>query len=192
MKIRILGTLCVIGSVLQVMDGIRWATFHITSGDSLSLIIDILFSIGALCALWGLLILEVTGTKRIFQVLTVIPMIGFLANMVNDFQQLAKVALPDDPLSIVGGLLSLLGLLVVGILTIAAKRWMGWRRFTPLIVSLAFPLAILVRSMIHTTGTISIFMGSAMVLFGYAVLSSSADEVKTREVMTQPGTLHNL
>jgi hypothetical protein len=185
MKIRLLGILCVIGSALQVVDGVRWATFHITTGDSLSLIFDILFSIGALCALWAVLLLKVTGTNRIFQGLTLIPMVGFLANIINDFQQLAKAGRPDDPLSSVGGSLILLGMLVVGILTIVAKRWMGWRRFTPLIVILALPLAILVSLIAQTTGLISIFVGSAMALFGYAVLSS-APEVEKPEIISQP------
>lgn len=191
MNNRILGTLCAILSAFQVIEGIRWATFHLTTSDTFSLIMNILFDIGAICGLWGLLYLKGTGSNKVFLVLTFLPVIGFLADLTNNVQQLMKSATPDSPLSIVGGLMMLLGMLVVGILTIAAKRWTGWRRFSPLLVSLAFPFAILLRSITHMNGIISIFMGGALTLFGIAVLSGSTVGTKHEE-MVQTGLSRNL
>jgi hypothetical protein len=190
MNNRILGTLCAILSVFQVIEGIRWATFHLTTSDTFSLVVNILFDVGAICGPWGLLYLKGTGSNKVFVVLTFLPIIGFLADLINNVQQMMKSATPDSPLSIVGGLLMLLGMLVVGILTIAAKQLTGWRRFSPLLVSLAFPFAILLRSLTHMNGIISILMGSAMTLFGIAVLSSSIVETKP-EVMVQIGLSQN-
>jgi hypothetical protein len=190
MNNRILGMLCLGLSVFQLFDGIRWATFHLTANNPLSLILGILLDIGGLCGLWGLLYLSGTGTNKIFQAITFLPVIGFLADLINNLQQLVSTAAPDSPLSIVGGLLILLGMLVVGILTIAAKRLTGWRRFSPLLVSLAFPVGILLRSITHLTGFISIVMGGAMMVFGYAVMSSTIEEGMPG-VITQPDLSRN-
>jgi hypothetical protein len=185
MNTRLLGTLCIIGSAFQVVDGVRWAALKLTANDPLSLFMGIALDFGALCGLSALLALKATGTNRIFQVLTYLPILGLLGDMINNIAQLAKLSGPDTIFSMTSALLILAGCLVVGILTIAAKQWTGWRKFTPLLTCLMFPIALLVRSATQTTGLISIFMGAAWMLLGYAVLSSTMEAVKPR-TLTQP------
>jgi hypothetical protein len=178
MNTRLLGTLCVFGSALSILDGIRWAIFKLETNDTISLLMGIVLDLGVICGLLGLLALKATGTNRIFQALTLLPLIGSLGDLINNIEQLAHLSGPDTIFDTVSALFMLAGLVVVGILTIAAKLWNGWRKFTPLLASLMFPVALLVRSATHTSGIISIFMGAGMMLFGYAVLSSSVGEVK--------------
>jgi hypothetical protein len=184
MNTRLLGTFCILGSALSVLDGIRWATFKLETNDPISLLVGIVLDLGVICGLWGLFALKATGTNRIFQALTFLPIIGSLGDMINNIEQLAHLSGPDTVFDTVSALLILAGMVVVGILTIAAKHWTGWRRFAPLLAILMFPIAIVVRSATHATGIISIFMGAGMMLFGYAVLSSPQG-MANQEVATQ-------
>ena len=185
MNTRLLGTICIIGSAFQVVDGVRWAALKLTTTDPLSLFLGIALDLGGLCGLIALLVLQATGTNRIFQLLTYLPILGFLGDMINNIAQLAKLSGPDTIFDTASSLLILAGCLVVGILTIAAKQWTGWRKFTPLLTCLMFPIALMVRSATQTTGLISIFMGASWMLLGYAVLSSTM-EIAKPETLTQP------
>jgi hypothetical protein len=191
MKYRLLGILCIILSLPQLIDGFRWATLGLTTPDTFSLVANIALDAGALCGLWGLLSLKATGSNPIFGVLTFLPAAGHLSDLINNLQQMARVAGPDAPLSIAGGMLILFGWLVVGILTIAAKQWRDWRRFTPILVSLAFPAAVALRSITHVPGLISIIMAGTLVLLGYAVQSSPIAMTRPT-VLAQPGMSRNL
>jgi hypothetical protein len=185
MNTRLMGTICIIANALQIVDGVRWAALKLTTNNPLSLSVGIASDLGALCGLIALVALKTTGTNRIFQVLTFLPILGFLGDIINNIAQLANLSGPDTTFSITSSLLILAGCLVVGILTIAAKQWAGWRKLTPLLTCLMFPVALLVRSVTQTTGLISIFMGAAWMLLGYAVLSSTMNKVKPT-TLTQP------
>ena len=87
MNTRLLGTLCMLGCGLQVVDGVRWATLHLETTDTISLFLDILLSLGGICGLLGLLALKATGTNRVLQVLTFMPILGFLGNMIDDIMK---------------------------------------------------------------------------------------------------------
>jgi len=58
---------------------------------------------------------------------------------------------------------------VVGILTIAAKTWRGWRRFVPLLASVMFPIGLTIGNAIGIGGVIS---GAFWVLLGYVIATA--------------------
>jgi hypothetical protein len=185
MNTRSLGLICMITSAIQLLDGVRWAVLKPTTNDTVSLIVAILMDVGCIGVLMALLALKATGSNRIFQILTFLPVSGLLADIISNFAQLVQLAGPDNTISIVGGLLTLAGMIVVGILTIASKRWSNWRKFSPLMAGLIFPIALIVKAITQLPGMITIFMGAAWMLLGYTVLISNLN-VSQREVVAKP------
>jgi hypothetical protein len=186
MNTRLLGTLCIIGSLIgmadatrnllmgqQMVDGLRQL-------DAISSIAMVLAAIGGLCGVLGLVALRATGSNPVFRLLTYLPGISYVAMMfagLGLFTGLLKTD-ADNPVVLVayilGDILNPLAWIVVSILTIAAKSWQGWRRFAPLAIVLAFPLGIVASGVIGLVGAFGIVNYAAVVLLGYALQSSEA------------------
>ncbi|MDQ4078354.1 MAG: hypothetical protein M3220_19170 [Chloroflexota bacterium] len=139
MNTRLLGTVFIIATLVVIADGLR-------SGgelDRLSALAYSIWGIGGVCAIVGLIKLNALGSNTVARALGLLPLIGFAAFTVGDGLRLAGFITAEDSLFFVlAGLawISMLaGMLLVGILTIAAKTWRGWRRFVPLLtIVLAF------------------------------------------------------
>ncbi len=181
MNTRLLGTLCVIGSLIGLADSVR----SVMNGeplaqglrfpDTITSISNVLGAIGALCGLLGFIALRGTGTKPIFRLLTYLPGVSYVASIILGLAVLTGL-LPLDAnnpviiiLASLGDLLSPAAWLVIAILTIAAKSWHGWRRFVPLAIVLAFPLGIVVSVSMGLVGVFGIINYAAAALLGYAV-----------------------
>ncbi len=76
-----------------------------------------------------------------------------------------------SPLFAISRLGTLVGMLLVGIAAVVARRWEGWRRFSPFAVLLALPISI-VFAMATGIGSIVIFIGLAWAIISYAILST--------------------
>ncbi len=129
----------------------------------------LLWSVGAICALWALIGLRATGRNRILRAAPFLAMAGFAAMIVGSLTDLAGLTEPATNLFAgIAWVLILLGTLVVAILALAARTWPGWRKFAPLTCILAVPLVVLVAPVGAP------LFGLAWVLLGYAVLTSAA------------------
>ncbi len=127
----------------------------------------LLWSLGAICALWALVRLGATGRHRVPRAAPFLPMAGFAAMVVGSLTDIA--GLTEPAANIVAGIawaLILLGTLVVAVLALVARTWSGWRKFAPLACILAFVLVVLVAPVGAP------LFGLAWVLLGYAVLTS--------------------
>jgi hypothetical protein len=181
MNSRLLGTLCIAGSLIAMADGIRLVMLgrQLPPGlqqlDSATAVATVIGALAGLCGLFGLMALRATGTNPIFRLLGYLPALSYIAAVVAGLGLLTGLLTSDadNPVAIVISVLSdLLGpaaWLVVAILTIAAKQLTGWRRFVPFAPFLAFPLGIAATEITGLAGAFRIVFYAAPVLLGYAV-----------------------
>jgi hypothetical protein len=169
MNTRTLGTLCIVGGIIAVLDALRLLVFGLPPFDTLSTIAHILWSIGSVCGLVGMIRLNVVGASAVVRALAFVPIIGFLLLILGGILELATPITPEtDPLAGIAWLVQLAGMLLIGILTIAAKTWHGWRRFAPLLCIVLAPVAL---SLPRGLGTPFVF--AAWVLLGYVVATAT-------------------
>jgi hypothetical protein len=183
---RWLGTFCIIGSAIGVADSVRRVvlgqplTVGIQSLDAATAMVLGIAAIGGLCGLLGLIALRVTGNHSIFRLLTYLPGISYVAALLASLGLLTGALTSDannPTMVLLGVLVEPVGpaaWLVVAILTIAAKRWRGWRRMVPLMIVLAFPAGIIASLSTGLVGTFGLINYAAALLLGYAVQSSEA------------------
>ena len=68
---------------------------------------------------------------------------------------------------------------MVGILTIAARRLSGWRRFVRFAFVAAFVLGIIATERTGLSGTFRILYYAAVALLGYAQLTAPAPQLRS-------------
>jgi hypothetical protein len=172
MNTRFLGTICIVGSVVAALDALRASAMGITF-DTISLITGTLWCIGGIAALIGLIRLNAVGSKTIARALVLLPMIGFVLLMLGNLVQLAgAVTMDNNPLANFGWLVQLAGMLVVGILVIAAKTWRGWRRFVPLLTLVLVPVSFGIGASIDSLALGAAIIYASWVLLGYVVATA--------------------
>ena len=169
MNNRLLGTVCMLGGAVAVMDSLRWGVLGLSDSDTLTGIVFIVWSIGSIAGLLGMIALNVVGASPVTRALAMLPVLGFALLAATAVLQLAGLIGADHPIFGVGWLLEVAGMVLVAILTLAAKTWRDWRRFTPLLAVVAVPigygLGALVGNLGLGVGLIYVFW----VLLGYAV-----------------------
>ena len=178
---RLLGTLCIAGALIGLADGIRLVALGRQLGpglqalDTATQVATLVAALGGLCGVFGLIALRATGSNPVFRLLGYLPVISFVATLIAGLAMLAGVIKSDAEspvaviLVVVGDLLGPAVWLVVGILTIAARRLSGWRRFVPFAFVAAFVLGIIATEVTGLAGTFRIIYYAAMALLGYAV-----------------------
>ena len=72
----------------------------------------------------------------------------------------------------------LAGMLVVGILTIAAKRWSGWARFAPLLPSVMFPISLAIGGAIQNSYVSTLLGWLPWILLGYLIATMDSASVQ--------------
>jgi len=167
MNIRVLGVLCLIGNAIWVLDSIRWF-FRGFGWDTLDMLVSIIYAIGSICGILGLIALKATGPHPILRLLSYLPILGFLFSIAVTFGNNQDVVSQLIAFFIQAG-----GMALVAILTLFTKAWVGWRKLTPLVVVLAWPIGWAVQSPLgNPPGLANLIMAAAWVLLGYAILSS--------------------
>ena len=66
----------------------------------------------------------------------------------------------------------LAGMLVTGILTIAARTWTGWRHFVPLFAVVMFPVALDIAQSIGSLYIGALFGYAPWILLGYVIAAA--------------------
>ena len=134
MNTRWLGSIFIVCTLVVYLNGFRlWAAGpDAPNPDGLTHLAYLIWGIGGVCGIVGLIRLNALGSSVVARALGFLPLIGFAAFILGDGLALAGFIIPDDSLygalAGIGWVAMLAGMVLVGILTIAAKTWTGWRR----------------------------------------------------------------
>ncbi len=130
MNTRLLGTICSLGALVVLADGFRPSGMGAPDaqfGDRFTALAYVLFGLGGICGIAGLIKLNALGTKATARAMGFLPMIGFTAFILGDGLRAAGLTTAESPitgvLAAIGWIAMLAGMLIVGILTLAAKSW---------------------------------------------------------------------
>ncbi len=188
-RIRFAGLACLAGGILQIIFGILYllANGAATEKSSPPALL-VLFGIVALCLMGaplGLLALRATGSGvvgvigKIGLVITMLGLLSYITGMgyilLNPAQEYNQNFTPA------GAVLESLGMLLVGIAVVSAKRLRGWRRFAPLFVPLYYALMLPVQIVLFIGSGLPPSLpliglwGSMWILVGLAIRSSAAE-----------------
>jgi hypothetical protein len=176
---RLLGTLCVVGSAICMANAVRLVvTGHLDIpgfrdlGGNLSIGAGLLWVLGLMCAYLGLIALRASGDRLLFRWLAWLPVVGSAASALGYVLVVAGVPTRQNVPGIAGQLVSFVGVLVVAVMVLVARRWKGWRGFTPLIVVIAIPVGAVLVVITKLDGAFILVNTAASVVLGYAVAST--------------------
>ena len=170
MNTRLLGILCIAGSLIAAAGALFFQFQFLDTDPPMGKVVGLLWAIGAIAGLIGLILSNGVGSNPAVRAVASLPIIALTLNTVGNIAGAAGVVSPDSVLFTFGFIGMMIGMVLVGILTIAAKTWPGWRRFVPLFI-------ILVMIISGATGFDNNF-GRALstgvwVLLGYAVATAA-------------------
>ncbi len=174
---RVFGALCSIGNAIGVANYARWA-IRGNGWDTIDIIVSVIMAIGGICGVLGLISLKATGTYPVLRLLSYLPIPGFLFTIASAYGQ-------NTSSNIIAFLVQMAGMVIVGVLALATKTCSGWRKVTPLMTVLAWPMGWFIQSMIGMSGLANLIMAASWVLLGYAVLSG-AQGLSVRQNQVQP------
>lgn len=140
MNTRLLGSLCIAGSLIAAAGALFFQFQFLDTDPPLGKVVGFLWGIGAIAGLIGLILSNGVGSNPAVRAVASLPIIALTLNTVGNIALIAGLLSPDSVLFTFGFLGLILGMVLVGILTIAAKTWSSWRRFAPLIIILVMIL----------------------------------------------------
>lgn len=137
MNTRLLGILCIAGTVIALVAALGQVALDDSAGTLGDLVL-LVWGLGAIAGLVGLIQGNAVGSNPMVRAVAFLPIIALVLNILALIAKIAGTGTSDNILFIVGYFGTLAGLVLVSILTIAAKTWQGWRRFVPLLVLVMF------------------------------------------------------
>ena len=155
---RILGAICIIGSALAVL-GTLLLRARFDEPDSI--LVGIIWLAGALAGLLGLIQSNGVGRNPVLRAVAFLPILSIVLVIAWGIADVTGLVPSDSMMGNIGYFGFLIGLVLVGIFTIAAKEWQGWRRFVPLFTLLMF---------IVGTGFPNVYVGQALAVSSWALL----------------------
>ncbi len=170
---RLLGGLALAGGVGYVIAGIVMSV----TADPSNLAVDVLsllWALGCICGLVGIGMLGVAGRGAFGRIALTLATLAYVVAALDALLiMVGAYGVETSPLFAISRIGTLVGMLLLGIATVATGGWPGWRRFAPFAVPLAMPLTFALAA---ATGVAPIvpLVGLAWVLIGYAVVSSPA------------------
>jgi hypothetical protein len=132
-----------------------------------------MWAVGGIAALVSIIQLNAVGTNTVVRALAFVPIIGFVLLILPNIIQLAgMVTTENNTLAGIGWLAQMAGMVLVGILTIAAKTWSDWQRFIPLLTvvmaPVSFGIGIAIGNLTLGTALVWVFW----ILLGYIVATA--------------------
>jgi hypothetical protein len=172
---RLMGMLAIGGGVLYIASAfVLLATDN--DSDALAGSMSVFWALGAIAGLVGIGMIGAAGRGLLGRIALAIAVLAYAIAALDGILFSAGVYEPEDSvLFAISRLGSLIGMLLLGFATVAARVWPGWRRFAPFAVPLALPVAI-VASVIFDSGVMPLFIGLAWLVIGYAVVSTPTGE----------------
>jgi hypothetical protein len=172
---RLPGLAAAVGGVLYFVAGLRFTADH-TAYDRVTAILSVLWVIGSLVGVVGMVRLGVAGRGGLGRVAAAVAFAGLgvvLLAWLIGFDDPA--AAEDGALMAVGRVLTLIGFLCLGIATVRTRRWSGWRRLAPFFYLLAVLLGALSWAVAGVELTVAL-IGLAWVGIGAAVATDGPDD----------------
>jgi hypothetical protein len=180
-RIRLLGWICVVCSVLVAITGFlldSQVTGAVEADTAIARFANGLFGVAVL-GLWSL---RVGGSGWLPTIATLVTLIGLLLWMIGGLY-LTTNASADQAFTPAGGLFSSIGMVAFGVAVLRAGYLNDWRRFVPFLVGVWFfvqlPLQIIffigVRGFPSYTMLLGVF-GVLWALVGYVVQSYASEQ----------------
>lgn len=178
MNTRMLGIFCVGGGLVYLAGGVWLAVAGAPTdpaGVRFAHLFSLIWAIGGLCGLQGMSITYATGAGRIARAAIGLPALGLALVIVDSgigliaADPLSPFSESPSPFSAISRLLLLVGFLILTVLVLRAKRWIGWSRFAPVAVLLAPFVGLVFGSLLGVEFLQLAFIGSSWVLIGLAV-----------------------
>jgi len=183
MNTRLLGILCIAGSLIAVVGALLFRLRYDSAATGMGVVVGSLMSLGIMAGLIGLIQLNAVGSNPVVRAVAFLPIIGLVLTTVGAVARASGVSSSDSILSIVGfvGFFGFLaGLVLVSILTIAAKTWSGWRRFVPLFITVMFFIGLGFRvDNIYLSHAVSV---APLALLGYVVATAEPTPARAESV----------
>jgi hypothetical protein len=179
MNTRLLGSLLIVGALAVIVEDARASMLGTSSPviDIYSSIFYVIWGIGGVCGVLGLIRLNALRFNAVARAAGFIPLIGFVGFILGDGLRVLGFLNTGDPLynlfATVAWVAMMAGMLIVGILTIAAKVWQGWRRFVPLITVLFIPVAMGVGIALNNNILVTGIIGwTPWLILGYIIAAA--------------------
>jgi len=169
---RLMGALTIAGGLCYVIGGVILTT---TGGGSnqIANALGVLWALGAICGLIGIGLLGAVGRGVLGRVALAIATLAYVLVALDAILIVAGVFDEEaSPLFAISRLGTLVGMVLVGIAAVVARRWPGWRRFSPFAVPLALPVVIAFGVATGIEVFVPVFIGLAWIVIGYAVWST--------------------
>jgi hypothetical protein len=174
MSNRILGIIVVLGALAAGLNGF----LPDNPGERASVPL-MLWAIGGVFGLVGMQRLNTFGYSPVARALGLVPLMGFVTLVTGDGLALAGVGGFGDAwfnvMAAVGWICILAGMLMVGILTIAARVWTGWRRFVPLSTVLIIPLSVGLNALIGSMMASAVLPFLIWITLGYVIATAEPE-----------------
>jgi hypothetical protein len=187
---RILGLFGMITSPLMLL---YLMTDTPTAGAEFGLLgssLGMMFQLGCLASVGGLLLSGAAGTGRVSRSLLTVQMVLHSLAAIFQIREYLNPADAGAGLWVITDIawpLGFLWMFVTGTVVLRARRWEGWRRFAPLLCGLPLPLSILI-SIVAGEGVMVYTFGGGLLLtylfLGFAVFSYNEECVQA--LTTQP------
>jgi hypothetical protein len=169
MNNRMLGIIVILGGLAAGLNGFR--PDNVDERGSVPLI---LWAIGGVCGVVGMLRLNAIGFSPLARAFGLVPLVGFVTLIVHIGLKFAGAGLAGatwfDVMAAVGWISILAGMLLVGILTIAARVWHGWQRFVPLSTVLIIPLSVGLNALLGSMTGSAVLPFLIWVVIGYVIV----------------------
>ncbi|MFN8441625.1 MAG: hypothetical protein U0175_12675 [Caldilineaceae bacterium] len=151
--------------------------------------LGLLFQFGCLCCAIGLLAERATGDGMVGRSILFVQMTLHTLAMIFQVLEYKQIAVDSLLFTItdIAWPLGFLFMLVTGTAVIRAQRWLGWRRYVPVLCALPLPVTMLAGGLVGMEIGGYLFGLGLMVtylLLGYAVFSYNQDE--TEMMVAQP------
>lgn len=173
-NMRVLGILCIIGGAAYLINGLRFFLAGGPSQDWLGVVLSSIWAVGGICGVLGMLAARVTGTNRVVRDLSYLPVAAFLSVLAGNVQRALNPAVQFSSPLIVFGLLGLVvGMLLVGVLTVLANVWKGWKKAVPFLPAVMPFIGMAIGAAIGIAGGVNVsLVALSWILLGYSVMTS--------------------
>lgn len=181
---RFLGTVGMLASPMMLAEMLIFG-FKQHGSNRVIGILGVIYTVGWICSALAMRRSRVTGDNRLSRGAFVIQLAGLLLALLWSLQEIIYSGIDMSGLfyrvTDAAWPLSHLLMLAIGILTLRARVWEGWRRFTPLLVGLALPAAVAAALVAGEAGMGIAFAVMTTVGFfalGYSVRAESSAHVR--------------
>ena len=169
---RLMGGLAIAGAVCYIIGGF----ILLAAGDNSNFLANTLalaWTLGSICGLLGIGMLGAIGRGLFGRIALAVAILAYALAALDALLILIGIYTGEgSPLFAISRLGTLVGMLLVGIAALVARRWPGWRKLSPFALLLALPLAIAVSATTGGVIPIPVFICLAWLIIGYAVFST--------------------